>query len=154
MKILGKNKKAFYEYDIIKKYEAGVRLFGWEVKSIRHGMFSIKEAFVVEKLGELVIINMNVSRWKTQSKDEEIETNRDRKLLLHKYEIDRIIKQIKEKGKTALPLSLYLSNHGKIKVEVGVGKGKKEYQKKRSKIEKDQKRRIEQDLSNTRDRRW
>ena len=146
MKIFAKNKKAYFDYEILSKFEAGIALKGWEVKSIRNGSASLKESYVKIENGELFVYGMNISRWKTQSKLDKIDTLRPRKLLLHKAEIKRIFNKVAQKGLTIIPLQLYLSRNNHIKVEIGIAKGKKKYDKRRQVKEKDQKKQIERDL--------
>lgn len=148
MKLILKNKKVYSNFDIDDKYEAGIQLFGWEVKSVKNAQISLKEAFVVVRNNEAFLINSNISRWKTQSRNELINPMRERKLLLHRYEIDKIEQKLKTKGYTLVVTQVYISNSGKIKVEVGLAKGKKKYDKRQVLKEKDQKRQIERDLKN------
>lgn len=130
MKILIKNKKAFHDYEILDKYEAGISLDGWEVKSIRIGNANLKESFISVRNDEAYIHGMHVSKWITQSKNEIVRNTRERKLLLNKSELKRISQKIKNKGLTVVPLMLYISNNQKIKLEIAVARGKREYEKK------------------------
>lgn len=146
MKILARNKKAYADYIVIDKYEAGIQLLGWEVKSIRNSLVSLTDGFVKIQDEEAFLHGVNISKWKTQSVKEEIDPIRVRKLLLNKVEIQRIAQKSEEKGFTLVPLQFYLSNNNKIKVEVALVKGKKQYDKRQKLKEKDMKRQIEQDL--------
>ena len=137
-KIIANNKKAFYDYFIEDKYEAGIELVGTEVKSLRMGKCSIKEAFVRIQKGEVFIYGMHISPYENGNI-----FNRDplraRKLLLHRYEIRKIEGQIAQKGYTLVPLNVYLKG-SLMKVEIGLAKGKKQYDKRQDIAKKDQRR--------------
>lgn len=143
-KIIANNKKAFYDYFIEDKYEAGIELVGTEVKSLRMGKCSIKEAFVRIQKGEVFIYGMHISPYEKGNI-----FNRDplraRKLLLHRYEIRKIEGQIAQKGYTLVPLNVYLKG-SLMKVEIGLAKGKKQYDKRQDIAKKDQKREAERDF--------
>ena len=128
IKIVANNKKAYHDYFIEDKYEAGIVLVGTEVKSIRMGKCSIKESFVREENGEMILYGLHISPYEKGNI-----FNRDpvrpRKLLLHKSEIRRMIGQVAQKGYTLVPLSVYFKD-SKIKVEIGLAKGKKTIAKK------------------------
>ena len=140
-KIIANNKKAFYDYFIEDKYEAGIELVGTEVKSLRMGKCSIKEAFVRIQKGEVFIYGMHISPYEKGNI-----YNRDplraRKLLLHRYEIRKIEGQIAQKGYTLVPLNVYLKG-SLMKVEIGLAKGKKQYDKRQDIAKKDQRREAE-----------
>lgn len=140
-KIIANNKKAFYDYFIEDKYEAGIELVGTEVKSLRIGKCSIKEAFVRIQKGEVFIYGMHISPYEKGNI-----FNRDplraRKLLLHRYEIRKIEGQIAQKGYTLVPLNVYLKG-SLMKVEIGLAKGKKQYDKRQDIAKKDQRREAE-----------
>lgn len=142
--ILANNKKAFFDYFIEERYEAGIELVGSEVKSIKAGQTSIKEAFVRIINGEMFIMGMSVTPWKFGSVYNP-EERRVRKLLLNKGEIRKIHEKVTQKGYTIMPLNIHLSK-GYVKVEIGVAKGKKNYDKRESLANKDQKRDIERAL--------
>ena len=143
-KIIANNKKAFYDYFIEDKYEAGIELVGTEVKSLRMGKCSIKEAFVRIQKGEVFIYGMHISPYEKGNI-----FNRDplraRKLLLHRYEIRKIEGQIAQKGYTLVPLNVYLKG-SLMKVEIGLAKGKKLYDKRESIAKKDQRRELEREF--------
>ena len=128
-KIIANNKKAYHDYFIEDTYEAGLCLAGTEVKSIRMGKCSIKEAYVRIDNGEAFIIGMNISPYE-QGNIFNRDPLRVRKLLLHKAEIGKLTGAASEAGYTLMPLSVYLLN-GRVKVEIGVAKGKKLYDKRR-----------------------
>jgi SsrA-binding protein len=140
-KIIANNKKAFYDYFIEDKYEAGIELAGTEVKSMRMGKCSIKESFVRIQKGEVFIYGMHISPYEKGNifnKD----PLRPRKLLLHRYEIRKIEGQIAQKGYTLVPLNVYLKG-SLMKVEIGLAKGKKQYDKRQEIAKKDQRREAE-----------
>ena len=143
--MIEKNKKAFFDYEIEEKYEAGIVLKGWEVKSIKAGEVSLKESFCFVFKGELFLKNAHVANYKMGVSFEAQDPRRDRKLLLNKREINKLIGKIKEKGLTVVPLSLYLKK-GKIKLEIALAKGKKLFDKKQALKEKDIKREAEREM--------
>lgn len=141
MKLVANNKKAYHDFFIDEKYEAGIVLHGTEVKSLRMGKCSIKEAFVRIENGEAFIYGMNVSPYEKGNifnKD----PLRVKKLLLHKAEIGKLAGKMAEKGYTLVPLQVYFKN-GRVKVEVGVARGKKLYDKRQDIAKKDLRRETE-----------
>lgn len=144
-KLIANNKKAWHDYFIEEKYEAGIELVGTEVKSIRQGHCSIKEAFIrIDKNGEVQIYGMHVSPYEKGNifnKD----PLRVRKLLLHKYEIKKLIGKMEQKGYTLVPLSVYFKG-SYIKVEVALAKGKKLYDKRQDIAKRDQRRSAEREF--------
>ena len=140
-KIIANNKKAFYDYFIEDKYEAGIELVGTEVKSLRMGKCSIKEAFVRIQKGEVFIYGMHISPYEKGNIFNRGPL-RARKLLLHRYEIRKIEGQIAQKGYTLVPLNVYLKG-SLMKVEIGLAKGKKQYDKRQDIAKKDQRREAE-----------
>ena len=140
-KIIANNKKAFYDYFIEDKYEAGIELVGTEVKSLRMGKCSIKEAFVRIQKGEVFIYGMHISPYE-KGNIFNGDPLRARKLLLHRYEIRKIEGQIAQKGYTLVPLNVYLKG-SLMKVEIGLAKGKKQYDKRQDIAKKDQRREAE-----------
>ncbi len=143
-KLITNNKKAYHEYFIEEKYEAGIELFGTEVKSIRLGKCSVKEAFIMIKDGEILICGMNISPYEKGNifnKD----PLRVRKLLMHKQEILKLDQQVRVKGYTLVPLEIYF-RHGKVKVEIGLAKGKKLYDKRETAAKRDQQRSAEKEF--------
>mgnify|MGYP002535101942 FL=1 len=144
MKLIANNKKAFHDYFIEDTYEAGIALAGTEVKSLRSGKCSIKEAFVRIEDGEVFVYGMHVSPYEKGNifnKD----PLRVKKLLLHKYEINKLLGKIKEKGYTLVPLQVYFKD-GKVKVEIGLARGKKLYDKREAIAKKDQRREAEKEF--------
>jgi SsrA-binding protein len=133
---IANNKKAFHEYFIEEKYEAGLALEGWEVKSIRAGRAQIKEAYVVIKRGEIWLLGMHVTPLPTASTHINPDPVRTRKLLLHESEIMKLIGKVERAGYTLVPLDLHYTR-GRIKAEIGLAKGKKQHDKREDEKEKD-----------------
>lgn len=129
-KVIALNKKAYYEYEILNKYDAGIALLGTEIKSLRGMKGSIQEAYARIKNGELWLVNANIPEYKFGSLNNH-EPVRDRKLLLHRTEIKKIENKLKDKGLTLIPLKLFFSGPF-VKVEIGIAKGKKLYDKRES----------------------
>ncbi len=143
-KLIANNKKAFHDYFIEDKYEAGIALAGTEVKSLRMGKCSIKEAFVRVENGEVMVYGMHISPYEKGNifnKD----PLRVRKLLLHRHEINKIASVLKEKGLTLVPLSVYFKD-SLVKVEIGIARGKKLYDKREDIAKKDQRREAEREF--------
>ena len=144
VKLVANNKKAYHDYFIEDKYEAGIELFGTEVKSIRMGKCSIKESFIRIERGEMFLYGMHVNPYEKGNifnKD----PLRVRKLLLHKSEIVKLGAKIAEKGFTLVPLQVYFKG-SLVKVEVGLAKGKKLYDKRQDLAKKDQRREMEREM--------
>jgi len=144
MKIVAKNKKAFYDYEIIKKYESGIILEGYEVKGIKAGKVSIKESFISKGDKALVLKNsyVEIPSYAVQFANSD---KRDKKLLLKKSEIAEIKKGIDIKGQTVIPLDIYINDKGLIKLTIALAKGKKEYEKRETIKERDIKRKIKEE---------
>ena len=144
IKLIANNKKAYHDYFIEDTWETGISLHGTEVKSLRMGKCSIKEAFVRIEDGEVFVYGMHVSPYEKGNifnKD----PLRVKKLLLHKYEINKLLGKIKEKGYTLVPLQVYFKD-GKVKVEIGLARGKKLYDKREAIAKKDQHREAEKEF--------
>lgn len=142
-KLVANNKKAYHDYFIDDKYETGIELYGTEVKSIRMGKCSIKEAFVRIENGQVYIYGMHISLYEKGNifnKD----PLRQRKLLMHRREIDKLLSKIKEKGFTLVPLQVYFKG-SLVKVEIGLARGKKLYDKRADIAKKDQRREVERE---------
>lgn len=143
-KLIANNKKAYHDFFIDETYECGIALHGTEVKPMRMGKCSIKEAFVRIEDGEVFVYGMHVSPYEKGNifnKD----PLRVKKLLLHKYEINKLLGKIKEKGYTLVPLQVYFKD-GKVKVEIGLARGKKLYDKREAIAKKDQRREAEKEF--------
>ncbi len=144
VKLIANNKKAYHDYFIEDKYEAGISLAGTEVKSLRQGKCSIKESFIRIEKGEVFIYGMHISPYEKGNifnKD----PLRVKKLLLHKYEINKMAGKIAEKGYTLVPLQVYFKG-SLVKVEIGLARGKKLYDKRQDIAKKDQKREAEKEF--------
>ncbi|MDR2366356.1 MAG: SsrA-binding protein SmpB [Zoogloeaceae bacterium] len=133
---IASNKSAFHDYFIEEKYEAGLALEGWEVKSIRAGRVQIREAYVLVKRGEIWLLGMHVTPLPAASTHVHPDPTRTRKLLLHTGQIMQLIGKVERAGYTLVPLELYYA-HGRIKVEIGLAKGKKQHDKREDEKEKD-----------------
>ncbi len=145
MKVIAKNKKAFFNYEILENYEAGISLLGSEVKSIREGRLSLKESYAEIQDGEVFLINCHISPYEAANRFNH-DPLRKRKLLLHRREIKRLTGKIRDKGLTLIPTKFYINDIGKIKVEISLGKGKKIYQKKEAIKERDREREMRAEL--------
>lgn len=144
MKLVANNKKAYHNYFVDEKYEAGLVLHGTEVKSLRMGKCSIKEAFIRIENGEVWVYGMHISPYEMGNifnKD----PLRPKKLLMHKAEINKLLGKIKEKGITLVPLQVYFKD-GRAKIEVGLCRGKKLYDKRQDIAKKDQRREAEKEF--------
>lgn len=143
-KLIANNKKAYHDYFIDETYEAGIVLHGTEVKSMRMGKCSVKESFIRIENGEMFVYGMHVSPYEKGNifnKD----PLRIKKLLLHKYEINKMAGKVAEKGYTLVPLQVYFKE-GKVKVEIGLARGKKLYDKRADIAKKDMKREAEKEF--------
>lgn len=146
-KLIADNKKAYYDYYIEDKFQAGIVLEGCEVKSIRKGAVNLKDSYVIIKSGEVFLFGAHISRYDKADNMKKIDERRTRKLLLNKTEIKKIEKAIKIKGYTAVPTKMYLKDN-LVKLEIGIAKGKELHNKKDSIKEKDIKRETERELKN------
>ena len=147
VKIVSKNKKAFHDYTIEDKLEAGMVLTGPEVKSLRAGKANLKDGYAQIRNGELFLYNVHISNYSyaTHIKQDPLRT---RKLLLHRREIRKLIGKLHEKGIALIPLAIYFVDNGKAKVELGLARGKKLYDKRAALKEKEQGREIERATRN------
>ena len=144
IKIIAKNSKAYHDYFIEEKYEAGIALAGTEVKSIRMGNVNLKDSFCIIKEGQLVVHGMHISPYEKGNifnKD----PRRPRQLLMHKREILKLYGKIKQDGYALIPLSIYLSR-ARVKLEIGLAKGKKLYDKRESAAKRDAKREMDRTI--------
>jgi SsrA-binding protein len=130
------NKKAFHDYFIEERFEAGLALEGWEVKSIRAGRVQLKEAYVVLKSGEVWLIGCHISPMTTASTHVQADPTRTRKLLLHAEEIKKLIGKVERAGYALVPLNLHYTK-GRIKLDIGLAKGKKDYDKRETEKNRD-----------------
>ena len=139
MKIITQNKKAFFEYHILDKIEAGIVLKGDEVKSIRAGQINLTGSYAVINSGELWLLNANITPYNF-AYQKDIDATRTRKLLVHKKQLMKLVGDIARKGITVVPLKIYLNEKGKVKVELGLAKHKNAAGKKQTIMERDIKR--------------
>lgn len=147
IKIIAKNKKAFHEYHIDQKLEAGIVLKGYEVKSIRGGKVNLRDSYARIRDAEVFVHNLHISAYK-HATHQTPDPLRTRKLLLNKREIKKLIGKTKEKGYSLIPLKVYLNERGKVKVEIGLARGKKLYDKRAAIKKKDRDRDLERALKN------
>lgn len=136
------NRKAHFNYTIEEEIEAGIALFGSEVKSIREGKANLNESYVAEIKGELFLINSHISEYKGANQFNH-DPRRPKKLLLHKKQIQKILGKIQTKGVSVIPLKVYFNKKGFAKVLIGIGKGKKLYDKRESIKQRDENRRAQ-----------
>lgn len=133
---IAQNKKAFHDYFIEQKFEAGIALEGWEVKAIRAGRVQLKEAYVIVRNNEIVLIGCHISPLPSASTHFQPDPVRTRKLLLHAEEINRLIGSVERAGYTLLPLDMHYLR-GRIKLEIGLAKGKKLHDKRQAERDRD-----------------
>ena len=143
-KTVATNRKARHDYLIEDTFEAGLVLQGSEMKSIRAGQVNLRDSYAAVRGGELWLLNADISTYQ-QASYQNHEPRRDRKLLMHRREINRLTGKLQEKGLTLIPLQLYLKN-GRAKIQLGLGRGKKSYDKRQSLRERDDQRQIERAL--------
>jgi SsrA-binding protein len=146
IKVVATNKKAFHEYFIEETHEAGIELVGSEVKSIRNGGINLKDSFAVVKNGQLILMNMHISPYAMGSYYN-LPPRRDRKLLMHKKEIERLRGKVEQKGYTLVVTKIYFKG-ALVKAEVALAKGKELFDKRRALKDKQQKREVMRELAN------
>lgn len=134
-----RNKKAFFEYEMLETFVAGIQLVGTEIKSIRSAKASLVDSYCQFHMGELYVKNMHISEYDFGNINNHV-AKRDRKLLLQKRELDKLAKKLKESGLTIVPLKLFIIERGFAKLEIALAKGKKVYDKRETLKEKDSKR--------------
>ncbi len=128
-KVIARNKKAFHDFEILERYEAGIELKGSEVKAIRAGRVNLKDSFVKIIKGEAFLLNAHISYLDTTNPHFKPDERRARKLLLHRKEIDKLLGKVTKDGLAIVPLSLYLNDKNLVKVEIALAKGKKLHDK-------------------------
>lgn len=138
------NRRAYHDYEILETYEAGLVLVGTEIKSLRAGGGNLAEAYVKVLKGELWLIGATIAPYRFGNVHNH-EERRDRKLLMHKREIEKLYQTVQHKGLTLIPIALYLKE-GRAKLKIGVGKGKKSFDKRHSLLEKEKKRELQRAL--------
>ena len=147
MKQIAYNRYALYEYFVIDKFEAGIVLEGAEVKTLRAGNCNLKDSFCFLRNGELYLKNLHIPVYDKAGAFSSKDSKRDRKLRMHRRELDRLAGKINEKGFTIVPLQLYFSG-SLVKAEIALCKGKQNYDKKRTIAERDQKRALDREIKN------
>ncbi len=144
VKVVASNPKAFHDYFIEDRYEAGIVLTGSEIKSVREGRVNLRDSFVLIKDGEAWLMNAHIAPYK-QAGRENHDPRRPRKLLLHRYQINRLMGRVQEKGYTIVPLQMYIKGRW-AKVEIALARGKKLYDKRRAIAEREAERKIRRAL--------
>lgn len=145
MKVITVNRKAFHDYEILDKFEAGMVLTGSEVKSLRAGHVNLKDAYVNIRRREAFLLNAHISIYPNANYNNH-EPERDRKLLLNRRELHKWEQKIKTRGMSIIPLQIYMTPKGLMKVEIALAKGKREYEKKQKIKERDIRREMDRDL--------
>jgi len=140
--IVIKNKRALFDYEILDRYVAGIQLFGTEIKSIRDGKAGLTDTYCTFIGDELWVRNMNISTYFFGTYNNH-EPRRDRKLLLNRKELNKLIRATKETGNTIIPIKLFINDQGRAKMEIGLARGKKTYDKRQTLKEKDDKREMD-----------
>ena len=149
MKLVTQNKKARHDYHILESFEAGIVLAGTEVKSLREGRANLRDSFAVIEGGEVILRGLHISPY-SHTSDTKLEPRRDRKLLLNKREIRKLIGKVQEKGLTLVALKIYFNDRGRAKVELALARGKREYDKRRTIAERDAKREVQRAMKHNR----
>ncbi|MDH3674046.1 MAG: SsrA-binding protein SmpB [Anaerolineae bacterium] len=144
IKVIATNRKARHDYLIEDTFEAGLVLTGSEIKSVRAGQVNLRDSYATVRNGELWLVNAHIAPYK-QASSQNHEPRRERKLLLHRREIDVLVRKLQEKGLTLVPLQLYLK-HSWAKVQLGLARGKKSYDKRQALRERDDRRQIDRAL--------
>jgi len=148
-KTIAVNRRARHEFSIEDTIEAGVALSGTEIKSIRAGKINLADAFARIERGEAWLVGAHIAPWESASRENH-EPKRDRKLLLHRTQIDQLLGKTKAKGLTLVPLRIYINERGKAKLELGLGRGKQIHDRRREIAEKDARRQMERDVAEAR----
>lgn len=144
-KLIAKNKRAFHEYEVLDRFEAGIELVGTEVRSLRDNNCQLTDAFIFVREGEAWLNNLHIAPY-AHGNINNVDPDRRRKLLLHKKEIREISAAVKEKGMAIIPLKMYFAKNSLVKVEIAIAKGKKLYDKRASMAERDTRRDVERAL--------
>jgi SsrA-binding protein len=150
-KTIALNRRARHEYSIEDSMEAGIVLSGTEIKSIRAGKINLADAFARIERGEAWLVGAHIAPWEGGNRANH-EPKRDRKLLLHRGQIDKLLGQTKAKGLTLIPLKIYITTRGKAKLELGLGRGKQLYDKRRDIADRETRREVERELADARRR--
>jgi SsrA-binding protein len=147
-KLIAENRRARHDYQLLDRYEAGVALLGTEVKSLRAGKASLQHAFAQVRDGEMYLVGASIAEY-PQANRQNHDPDRDRKLLLHRHEIDQLIGKVQERGLTLVPTRLYFKD-GRIKVELALARGKEGHDKRRDIADRDARREVERALKTRR----
>ena len=142
MKLIAQNKKARFEYHIVETFEAGIALRGTEVKSLREGRANLRDSYAVIRGEEIFLRGLHISPY-SHTSDRELDPYRERRLLLHRREIDKLIGKVQEKGLTLVALKLFFNNKGIAKVDLALARGKRTHDKRHDMAERDAKRDVE-----------
>ena len=148
--LIAKNKKAYHDYEVLEKYEAGIVLQGYEVKALREKRANLKDAFCRFIKGELHLMNTHIAHLDTTNRNFARDTRSPRKLLLHKQELDKLFEKVQKDGLTIVPLMLYFNERNFVKVSIGVAKGKQLHDKRETMKRKTQLREAAQAMKNYR----
>ena len=146
VKIISRNRKAAHDYFLEDRFEAGLVLLGSEIKSIRAGRVSLREGFVQERAGELWLVGCHIAIYDEAGRFGHSDPVRARKLLLHRREIAKITSQMRERGYTAVPTALYLSQ-GRAKLEIALARGKRQYDKRQAIAQRDSERQMQREMN-------
>jgi SsrA-binding protein len=149
-KTIALNRRARHEFSIDDTIEAGIVLSGTEIKALRAGKANLADAYARIERGEAWLVGAHIAPWSTTASRDNHEPKRDRKLLLHRTEIDQLLGKTKAKGLTLIPLRLYISQRGRAKIELGLGKGKQLHDRRRDIAERDARRQMERDVAESR----
>ena len=143
--VYAKNKKAFFDYEIIEAYEAGIKLKGYEVKSVKKGLADLHGSFAIIRGGEAYLTNMSIPPYQKANIPESYDEQRPRQLLLHKKQIQELEERLKQGGLTLIPLKLY-NKKGLIKIELGIARGKRKYDKREAIKKREDERKMRRSL--------
>jgi len=149
MKVVTQNKKARHDYHILESMEAGIVLLGTEVKSLREGRANLRDSYALLEKGEVMLRGLHISPY-SHSSDSALDPRRDRKLLLNKREIKRLVGKVQEKGLTLVALKIFFNDRGLAKVELALAKGKRQYDKRRAIADREAKREVERAVKRSR----
>jgi len=149
MKLIVQNRKARYDYEVVESIEAGIALLGTEVKSLREGRANMRDSYALLRNGEVLLKGLHISPY-SHTSDRDLDPARERKLLLHKREIKRLIGKVQEKGLTLVAMKIYFNKRGVVKVDLALAKGKRTVDKRRDIADRDAKRDLERALKHRR----
>lgn len=153
VKVVATNRKAYHDYAIEDKFEAGMVLTGTEIKSVRAGQVNLRDSFATIKDGEIWLINAHIATYERGTFFSNHEPRRSRKLLMHRREINRLAAKVQEKGFTLVPLRMYLKNN-RAKIEIALARGQRQYDKRSALREKETRREVEREIARHKAGRW